>query len=616
MRKKILVLLSLAFALSANLRAQVTFGGLTPPVPGAILDLNSTNKGGLILSNVALTDLSAIPSSFPKVSDQDAALKYGMKGALIYNTNENTCIGIHTWNGDYWERIAANFVVAQGAPLSSSNAAIAFGGDIVNFTASLPGAKSYRWYVSENDGDYEYLEITTTNTWSKDFPTGKWKVKVIMDDCHSLTESNEFAFAPTSISPNFGSLNGGNTIYLYGDFPYASTDEYVQNGLVAYFDGINNTGEGDKFHSNSAVEWPNIKDMNFFLSKVGTGGYWTQIGFKFNNNVYFQKGTLNGLDNLPSYIPNGNNPHTVEAIFTSPASSEEKNCGNFNDFVSYGGTGYRKSIYIGQRYNNNNPCTIDLSLFVAYYGSNGYEIYFDNLPSLDMPNSLHSVQTTYDGTSVKNARTYIDGSQQTPSRPAYGNEPLLLTREVMSFGGWVNSSPVNSTTNYNLHSVRIYDHALEEHEIAKNAALDQIRYLLPPTVTIDNKNCTEVVVLSPHFLMCKVPDGNSLGTKEVKVNGVSYGKVYEYVDPVSDFYVSGISPIVGPANIGNRTLTLTGNLLKTITEVKVDNIVCTNLVTDNSTATCILPSHPAGEVDITITADSETYRFVKVFEYQ
>ncbi|MDR2085747.1 MAG: IPT/TIG domain-containing protein, partial [Dysgonamonadaceae bacterium] len=104
--------------------------------------------------------------------------------------------------------------------------------------------------------------------------------------------------------------------------------------------------------------------------------------------------------------------------------------------------------------------------------------------------------------------------------------------------------------------------------------------------------------------------------KEVRVNGASYGNVYKYVDPNNDFYVSGISPIVGPANTPNRTLTLSGNLLNTITEVKVDNIVCTNLAKNNSTATCILPSHPAGEVDITITAGSETYRFVKVFEYQ
>ncbi|MDR2087510.1 MAG: IPT/TIG domain-containing protein, partial [Dysgonamonadaceae bacterium] len=157
---------------------------------------------------------------------------------------------------------------------------------------------------------------------------------------------------------------------------------------------------------------------------------------------------------------------------------------------------------------------------------------------------------------------------------------------------------------------------LTEAEIQHNADLDQNRYLSPPKVTIGGKNCTEVVVLSPHFLMCKVPEGSSIGKKEVKVNGASYGAVYEYVDPNNDFYISGISPIVGPANTGNRTLTLSGNLLKTITEVKVDNIVCTNLVTNNSTATCILPPHPAGEVDITITAGSETYRFVKVFEYQ
>ncbi|MDR2086201.1 MAG: hypothetical protein LBP72_03390 [Dysgonamonadaceae bacterium] len=57
-------------------------------------------------------------------------------------------------------------------------------------------------------------------------------------------------------------------------------------------------------------------------------------------------------------------------------------------------------------------------------------------------------------------------------------------------------------------------------------------------------------------------------------------------------------------------------MLNTITEVKVDNIVCTDLATSNSTATRTLPLHSAGEVDITITAGSETYRFIKVFEYQ
>jgi hypothetical protein len=106
------------------------------------------------------------------------------------------------------------------------------------------------------------------------------------------------------------------------------------------------------------------------------------------------------------------------------------------------------------------------------------------------------------------------------------------------------------------------------------------------------------------------------GTRMTRIGRIGTDSIPVIPRSVSDFYISGISPIVGPANTGKRTLTLSGNLLSTITEVKVDNIVCTNLVTTNSTYTCTLPRHSAGEVDITITAGSETYRFVKVFEYQ
>ncbi|MDR1653993.1 MAG: hypothetical protein LBS01_10205, partial [Prevotellaceae bacterium] len=50
--------------------AQVTIGGTNPPAAGAILDLNSTTKGGLALSNVYLDKLTYIPTGtnlFPDI---------------------------------------------------------------------------------------------------------------------------------------------------------------------------------------------------------------------------------------------------------------------------------------------------------------------------------------------------------------------------------------------------------------------------------------------------------------------------------------------------------------------------------------------------------------------
>jgi hypothetical protein len=82
-------ILLLAFALftCANLRAQVTIGGLTEPVKGAILDLNSTAKGGLLLSNVTLLNLYAIPVGFPGIADPDdvtGEVKKKFTGLMVY----------------------------------------------------------------------------------------------------------------------------------------------------------------------------------------------------------------------------------------------------------------------------------------------------------------------------------------------------------------------------------------------------------------------------------------------------------------------------------------------------------------------------------------------------
>jgi uncharacterized protein (TIGR02145 family) len=95
------------------LQAQVTIGGINSPAAGAILDLNNVGgkKGGLILSNVPLTDLEKIPNNFGGVNipvdKQD--VNYELRGAIIYNTNSDPalCIvpGIYVWTGNHWENV-------------------------------------------------------------------------------------------------------------------------------------------------------------------------------------------------------------------------------------------------------------------------------------------------------------------------------------------------------------------------------------------------------------------------------------------------------------------------------------------------------------------------------
>jgi hypothetical protein len=607
MRKKILVL-SAALVLSANLHAQVTIGSVNAPKAGAILDLNSGAKGGLVLSNVGIDHPTEIPAGFPGVTPENTdAAKAGLKGAMIYNTNENTCIGVHAWNGDYWERIAPSLVMAPGTTLTSPNATIAFGGDIINFTASLPGAKTYRWYASENNGDYEYHGITTTNTWSKDFPTGNHKVKVIMDDCHAPAESNELSFSPASISPYFGSLAGGNYIYIYGDFKYAGTGDYIQDNLVVHYDAINNQALGDKSHSYIATDWKDLKNADN-LPLIGVpdpGDGWKSNAFKFSDSTSF------GGITVPASWPQGNADRTIEITFKTPAAGWNKDT---DHLLFYYGTHVPSNTF-SVMYRYDGSSVAGRSFYFIGGHTNNYFVTSDLIPALYEDSRLNTVTSTYStNVSDPNTKGILNGTYIPPLNP--GTAPLNTGSSLLGIG----THPLGGywSPGFEISSVRLYRGVLSAAEIQHNADLDQIRYLDPPIVTIGGVPCSEVVVLSPHFLMCKVPAGSALGAAEVKVGIASYGNVYKYVDPDNAFYVSSISPIIGDANTPNQTLTLKGNNLDKIVDINVGGQPCTDLDTpDGKTLTCILPSNPAGEVDIIITMDDATiYRFAKVFEFK
>jgi uncharacterized protein (TIGR02145 family) len=102
--KHLFLLTALAFLACAGLQAQVRIGDNTAPTAGALLDLNSTAKGGLVLSNVSLADLRTIPTEiYDAVTiNTDPTKKADLKGAIVYNTNPDTGMGIYVWTGTQW----------------------------------------------------------------------------------------------------------------------------------------------------------------------------------------------------------------------------------------------------------------------------------------------------------------------------------------------------------------------------------------------------------------------------------------------------------------------------------------------------------------------------------
>jgi uncharacterized protein (TIGR02145 family) len=119
---------ALAVLACVSLQAQVTIGGVTDPAPGALLDLNGPGgvKGGLVLSNVSITNPNKIPAgtnSFPGIT---AGVNDGnnpaFKGAIVYNTNPDTGMGVYVWTGTQWIPAGTNILYdAQGNDYTIGN---------------------------------------------------------------------------------------------------------------------------------------------------------------------------------------------------------------------------------------------------------------------------------------------------------------------------------------------------------------------------------------------------------------------------------------------------------------------------------------------------------------
>ncbi|MDR3262603.1 MAG: Ig-like domain-containing protein, partial [Tannerella sp.] len=154
----VLVLVSLLGA--NNLQSQVTIGGNTEPASGAILDLNSTSRGGLLLSNVKITSLDSIPAAinadgtdvFPGLDPANLAgrdVNLPLAGMIVYNTNEAlaTGVGIYLWDGEKWKRTDCCCDGNPGDNISVKGASSVCNG----CTTTLTGTPAGGTWVSSNN---------------------------------------------------------------------------------------------------------------------------------------------------------------------------------------------------------------------------------------------------------------------------------------------------------------------------------------------------------------------------------------------------------------------------------------------------------------------------------
>jgi uncharacterized protein (TIGR02145 family) len=254
--KHLFLLPALAFIACAGLQAQVTIGGLTNPAAGALLDLNSPGgaKGGLVLSNVSLPDLTTIPfnseGAFPGVtSENKETVKAQFKGAIVYHTGENGIpAGVYVWNGEKW-------IPAGGAPANIVE-------DAQGNEYSIAKFGDAGWWMTQNlrstqydDGTGETLTAgasTIVTDKRYDYPGESTKNR---DDRKAALEANDSLLLKAyGLLYNWAAASGRTDSY---DDSYGSTPGYgtFQPTIGQYYQGICPKG----WHLPSDWEWSQLE---------------------------------------------------------------------------------------------------------------------------------------------------------------------------------------------------------------------------------------------------------------------------------------------------------------------------------------------------------------------
>jgi hypothetical protein len=424
---------------------------------------------------------------------------------------------------------------------------------------------------------------------------------VLNYDGNSVTADQKFTyknFTLDSISPNRGPTAGGNVVSIFGEnFPYVSADDYVQDSLVAHYDGIDNTGLGDKFHSSdNTADWTNLVTSEALPrnSYIPTGvGGWTSNGWRVTDRAGFFQ------NSLPTGMPTGASARSIEVIYTTPPGGVPTDDNIRKALFGYGhisGTPTEGSRFLMQ-YHNGRFWAFDAWNVSGYLTSGNY-------PKLFSGNNLTSITYTYKGDApIGNpdvSHVYYNGAEVTPG--IQGNEMMntLPTGQFFIGGYGTEAYGLGDVPDWTIHSLRIYDRELDSAEIAQNAALDQLRYLAVPSVTIDGNACVNVAVISYTELQCTAPAGTGTDlpvrvTRDTYYQELTGVEGYSYVDDVGEFYV--YSQSVNHGNAGDPII-FTGNELDKVTSVTIGDSV-------GGYEICVVTDQTATELSCTVPAETD-----------
>lgn len=222
-------------------------------------------------------------------------------------------------------------------------------------------------------------------------------------------------------------------------------NEYVQSGLIAYLDGINNTGFG---HSDDTQTWKDLSnhgnDATLYNSPT-----WSNNSLTFNGQNNY--GRLENTKNLA--LTNGVTIETRVKIISLTQSVYQE------FFSNYEGAG------IGICYYNTNK-------FLTTKHANGSWRTAPTDDNITNMGEYYTVVTTYDNIRHK---LYVNGVLVKESAEA-NSMTITPSSAPFAIGGNPNTTGMDTYNNVEFQNVLIYDRALSDNEVMRNYQADLARY--------------------------------------------------------------------------------------------------------------------------------------------
>lgn len=228
--------------------------------------------------------------------------------------------------------------------------------------------------------------------------------------------------------------------------------EYVSDGLIAHFDGINNVG--NRTHDSKSSIWRDLSEnaavgnLSTSFKHDGVTSGWVENGLLFSK----ENATLDAV--RASYATNVYSSMTVELTIRTMDQLGEASTDYIKPLYLFP-SGSTYTLYLGTR-----------QRVRLMYGSGNNTVYNDGANEKYYMDKDKCCTLTFVQNDLTKRTYYFNGEKRT-EKTGLALSSIELTRLIM-YG--------HEKASYIIHSVRVYDRGLTDEEIEDNFYVDRLRF--------------------------------------------------------------------------------------------------------------------------------------------